>query len=112
MLQSMDRGKIQSIIADWAKNEPLVRRAYIFGSRARDDFHEDSDLDVAVEIRNGTGDSNVLATWMFEHKKMEERLAKLLPFKLQLENLDGENTPTVLNGVKQSSILVYDEAEE
>jgi len=40
---------------------------------------------------------------------MESRLAKLIPFKLQLENLDGENTPTVLSGVEKSGILVYSE---
>ena len=112
MLQIMDIEEIQSVVASWAKNEPLVRRAYIFGSRARDDFREDSDLDIAVEIRKNSGDENVLATWIFEHKNIEERLAKLIPFKLQLENLDGENTPTVLNGVRQSSIMVYEEADE
>ncbi len=52
-----------------------------------------------------------MATWIFEHKDMEKRLANLLPFKLQLESLDGTNTPTVLNAIKKSSILVYEGSE-
>ena len=104
--------KIKNIISEWAKNEPLVTKAYIFGSRARNDYLEDSDLDVAVEIRIAPNDENVLTTWMFEHEEMEERLAKLLPYELQLENLDGEDTPTVLAGVRESSILVYEDSDQ
>ncbi len=101
--------ELKAIIAQWAHDEPLVTKAYIFGSRVRNDFRDDSDLDVAVEIRTMPGDSNVLATWIGEHKSMEKRLAKLIPYKLQLENLDGENTPTVQNGVRESGIMVYSE---
>lgn len=104
----MDASELGNIIAEWARGEPLVVRAYIFGSRARGDYREDSDLDVAVEIRRGAGDENVLETWIFERKRMEERLAKLLPYKLQLENLDNSNTPTVLSGIQRSSMLVYE----
>ncbi len=109
--KNMDIVELSNIIAKWAKEEALVTRAYVFGSRARNNFQVDSDLDVAVEIKKRPGDENVLATWIFEHKGMDERLAKLLPYKLQLENLDGTNTPTILNGVKKSSIIVYEESE-
>ena len=104
----MDIAEIQKLIGEWANSEPLVKRVYIFGSRARTDFHKNSDLDVAVEIRKGDRDENVLTTWIHEGKGMEIRLAKVVPFKLQLELFDGMNTSTVLNGIKQSSILVYE----
>ena len=37
-------------VAKWAGTEPLIRKAYLFGSRVRGDHRSDSDLDVAVEI--------------------------------------------------------------
>jgi len=105
----MDIEEIKIIVANWAKEEPLVTKAYIFGSRARDDYREDSDIDIAVEIKKLPGDGNVLATWIFESDKLKERLSKLLPYSLQLEHFDGSNTPHVLAGIEQSSILVYEE---
>jgi len=108
----MDIEHIKDIIRDWASNEALVTKAYIFGSRARDDYRDDSDIDVAVVIKKQPGDSNVLATWMFESDGLKSRLSELLPYALQLENLDGSNTPVVFGGVTKSSILVYNEASK
>jgi len=108
----MDIMKLRNIIAKWAKEEPLVTRAYIFGSRAGNDFQEDSDLDVVVEIKKGSGDEIVRATWICVRDGLKERLAKLLPYALDLQWLDGENTPIILSGVKKLSIVVYDESDE
>lgn len=105
----MDAETLVKVIADWAKNERLIKRVYIFGSRARNDFKEDSDLDVAVVINKRTGDENVLTTWMCEHRGLESRLDSHIPYKLQLELLDGTNTPVVLKGVTKSHILVYED---
>lgn len=104
----MDINEIKKIISIWAQNETLVRKAYIFGSRARDDYREDSDIDVAVEINKLPGDENSLATWVFESEKLQKDLSELLPYKLQLEYLDDSKTPHVLAGIKQSNILVYE----
>jgi uncharacterized protein len=108
----VDIVKIKEIIVEWAENEPLVKKVYIFGSRARHDYREDSDLDVAVEINKLPGDSNILATWMFESDKLKESLEPVLPYKLQLENYDGDNTPKVEAGINQSSILIYNESSD
>jgi len=104
----MSLSEISKIIADWAASEPIVVRVYIFGSRARGDHHENSDLDIAIEIEKGADDSNVHETWIYECDRCEQSLAKLLPYRLQLELFDGENTPTVLKGIRRSSVLVYD----
>jgi len=52
----MNIKELIKIVAQWAHDEPLVTKVYIFGSRARDDYREDSDLDVAVEIKTMAGD--------------------------------------------------------
>ncbi len=104
----MDIETVKNIIAKWADSEPLVTKAYIFGSRARGDHGEDSDLDVAIEIEMRRGDENKLAIWIFEKQGLEDRLSRLIPFSLQLEHLNGNETPTVLSGVERGSILVYE----
>ncbi len=112
VLSKMNQENLKDIVYNWAKSESLVTKAYIFGSRARDDYSEDSDLDVAVEIKMELGDEKVLDTWMDEGKKLEKRLAELVPCEIQLELFDGENTPTILEGIKESSILVYEATYE
>jgi len=39
---------IRSIVSAWAVTEPLTRRIYLFGSRARSDNRPDSDIDLAI----------------------------------------------------------------
>lgn len=98
------------IIAEWAKSEPLIIKVYIYGSRAKEDYKEDSDLDVAIEIMKLRHDSNVLSTWINEADRLKERLLKkFLKFsnvRLQLELLNDESI-TVLSGVRESGVLIY-----
>jgi predicted nucleotidyltransferase len=104
----LDIELIKRIVAEWAKSEPLIKKVYIFGSRARDNCREDSDLDIAIEIKKLPYDTDVLSTWINEKEGLERRLLELLPsLTLQLELIDIEQTPTVLSAIKQSSILVY-----
>ena len=108
----MGMDEIKKVINLWAKNQPLIKRAFIFGSRARGACQTDSDLDVAVELHLGADDNSILSTWMFEEDEMKQSLQDLIPFKLQLELLNGKKTPTILNGVKESGILVYEDSND
>ena len=110
--EKMGIEEIKKVVKDWATSQPLVKKAYLFGSRVRGDFKPDSDLDVAVELHLGADDGNILSTWMFEEDEIKGNLQDLIPFKLQLELLDGKNTPTVLNAVKESGILVYENQKD
>lgn len=97
---------LKEIIKKWAESEPLIKEVYIFGSRARNDYRENSDIDIAVKIEKRPNDDSPLATWFYEGNNLKNRLSKLLPYELQLEYLDNK-TKTVLSGIKESSILVY-----
>ncbi|GBE32929.1 nucleotidyltransferase domain protein [bacterium BMS3Bbin05] len=99
----MDIESIKNIVAQWADSEPLVTKAYIFGSRAIGDYRKDSDLDVAIEIEMEPGDESKLATWLCEKQGLEESLSRLIPYDLQLEYLNGDETPNVLSGVERES---------
>lgn len=54
----MDKISIINIVSEYLKAIPRDRfdlsRAYLFGSYARDNQHEDSDIDLALVIRNLT----------------------------------------------------------
>ena len=46
--------QIQQTVADYFKDKP-VKRVYLFGSYARGDAREDSDVDLLVDLEKGVG---------------------------------------------------------
>ena len=107
----MDNESIKRTIKDWASKEPLVKKVYIFGSRATNDYQEDSGIDVAVEIHRLPGEENITAAWMDAAEGFREQLSKLLPYPLRLHSLDGDS-PIILDGAYRSGILVYEEPKD
>jgi len=108
----MDPVELDREIAKWAASKPIIKRVFIFGSRARGDHRPDSDLDVAVELDStefeGADESGGLATWMFESPGWKQELQRLSPYAVQLERYRPGQTPTVANGLATSSILIYE----
>ncbi|WP_212734613.1 nucleotidyltransferase family protein [Pseudomonas asiatica] len=100
-------------VASWAKSEPLVRKASLFGSRVRGTNSPDSDLDVAVEIATLEGDSCPFTTWTAEAQRLKASIAGIVPVIIDLDWYGGEEeTPRIHQALQQSSVLVYDiEAE-
>lgn len=45
----MDIEAMTTAVAKWASTQPLIRKAYLFGSKVRGTHKPDSDLDVAVD---------------------------------------------------------------
>lgn len=110
----MNLPHVASLVSTWARAKPLVKRVYLFGSRVRGDHGADSDLDIAVELDpavfQGADESGGLATWMFESKGWKGELETLIPLNVQLERYHPDQTPTVGQGLAQSSKLVYEKA--
>lgn len=98
----------KKVLREWARNNPCIRRMYIFGSRAMGDERGDSDLDVAVEISPLPDDSNASATWMFENETWVNELQPLLKYKLHLVLLEPNNKKNVHKGVEQADQLIYE----
>ena len=101
-------------IALWARCQPIVRRVWLFGSRVRDDFREDSDLDIAVELDVTAGEgidgSAGIALWMFDTESWREELQILSPYKVQLEQYLQGQTPTIETALNRSSRLIYEKS--
>ena len=102
---------VTEIIAAWAGQDPDVRKAYLYGSVARGDNKYESDIDVAVQLNAGSGDTDEYSVWIVEAERMKKSLQELLPGPLQLEWYHPVETPTIRLGVRQSSILVYDQQQ-
>ena len=107
----MELEALKEIVYKWASETELIRKAYIFGSRARGTETQESDLDVAVQLNTLPGDGSEYATWFFTNKELASSLQKKLPIKLQLEWYDPDITKTIQIGILQSSVLVYEQTE-
>lgn len=104
----MDLRSIKKTVSQWAISQPLVVRAWIFGSRVRGTARIDSDVDVAIEVRALPGDAEPLAAFIFEADRLRSSIQALFPFKVDLQWYGGPvETPIIHAGLNQSSILVY-----
>jgi predicted nucleotidyltransferase len=79
-----------------------VQEAYIFGSRARQDHRPDSGLDIALVIRPDEGDTSAYATWIDESEDSRDELQTILPYTVDLQQLDGDATPRTKAGVERA----------
>ncbi|MBC3786306.1 nucleotidyltransferase family protein [Spirosoma utsteinense] len=76
-----------------------VRRAYVFGSVARGDARDNSDVDVLVELEKG-------AT-LFDHARMWWQLEDLLHYKVDIVTENGLS-PHIQPFINRDRILVYE----
>jgi predicted nucleotidyltransferase len=103
----VDIEAIKATLVQWCKGEPCIVRAYIFGSRARDDYRSDSDLDIALQLADSSTTSTGLATWIEKHEIWEHQLAALLPHVVHLRPVD-EDTPAHIKAAIEAGILAYE----
>lgn len=76
-----------------------IRELSLFGSVLRDDFGPNSDIDVLVEFRPGSGVS------LFGHVRLQEELGRILARKLDLV------TKNSLRGVIRNRIMALRRVE-
>lgn len=96
-------------VAKWAGTQPLVHKAYLFGSRVRGTHRPDSDLDVAVEVFALPGDSSPFTTWTGEAQRLKASIASVVPVVIDLDWYGDEvETPRIHAALEQSSVMVYD----
>jgi len=103
--------QIVSIVAAWAVKHPLVGKAWVFGSRARGEERDDSDIDIAIELdlseAEGADESGGMATWMFECGSWRSELGSLLPLPIDLQQFMGAKTPIIRSAIKRSGVLAH-----
>lgn len=100
----MSKEEIAKIIADYFAGKPVLR-AYLFGSFARGDADEKSDVDVLVEFDRKAGEVG-----LFEHFEMQEGLEHAVGRKVDLVSTAGLS-PRVAPYVHADKTLVYERAD-
>lgn len=73
-----------------------IEKVILFGSRARGDFHQKSDIDLAI-----TGGNKTLFS-----VAVDEETSTLL--KYDIVNLDGTVQSELLHSIEQEGILIYE----
>jgi len=105
----VDLGDLSQAVTRWAALEPLVTKAYIFGSRITGTHTSESDLDVAVELKPEPGDTTPFATWIHEAQRLRDSIAKAVPVKVDLQRYGGPTeTPTIHAGLQSANRVVYE----
>jgi predicted nucleotidyltransferase len=77
----MDKEEIFEKIKNFFKNEEAI---YIFGSYAKDNFNEDSDIDIAIVFKNKKTPLEIF--------KLQEELSLILKKDVDLVDLESVNT--------------------
>ena len=100
-------------VRQWAGDQPLVRRVYLFGSRARGDHRSDSDVDLAVVCRmdwkilgqcGGDHASYRMFFWSDYHAPWQAQLAARFSIPVDLQVLDRDARQIVRPSVKRDGI--------
>lgn len=74
-----------------------MKNIAVFGSRARGDARPDSDLDLLVDIPDGTS--------LFDHIGMEMELSKMLGVKVELVSRDAVS-PYMRESIEREAVAV------
>ena len=75
-----------------------IEKVILFGSRARGDYKERSDIDLAFTGENGTGFS----------LDVDEETSTLLMF--DLVDLSGSVTPELLDSIRKEGVVIYEKS--
>ena len=92
-------------ITEWAKACPLIAEVWLYGSRAKGNSRNDSDIDLAV-ITVGDTVGGRLAAYIFEVAGWRKRLK--LSSEVHLNQYDPEAVDTdVSREIERDCILIY-----
>ena len=92
--------KIQSVVSRYFTGRP-VKRAYLFGSRARGEATDTSDVDILVEYDRERGRVS-----LFDHIGMQLDLEESLCVKVDLVSANGLS-PRIARYIHADKQLIY-----
>jgi uncharacterized protein len=98
-------------VADRASQTFNVSEALLFGSRARGDFHDESDADLAIVLRGDLPDrlraANVLADIAFDVLLETGVLVSPLPLtQREMEEPSSFNNPRLIESIRRDGIAL------
>jgi len=96
-------------IRKWADKHNEIREVYLYGSRARGDNRQDSDIDLALVMEPSWNfDNDAFTTWMFWHDRYKTKPDLTLSAEVHLEWYEaGADLQRVGPGVEKDGIKLY-----
>lgn len=95
-------------IVQWAEKTPEIEAVLLFGSRAKGTSKPDSDADLALVIYEN---QFPLAAFIGEGEDWQNHLRAVTGLAVNIDLLDGENTPRVVAFVKDCSVELFRRAD-
>lgn len=109
MAETLSIKAMSLAVAKWARAEPLVVKAYVFGSRVKGNSRTDSDLDVAVELLEEPGEDDPGCTWQRDGQRLKASIVGIVCVPVDLDWYGGpDQTLCVHAGIQAGSLLVYE----
>ncbi len=98
-------------IRTWARHEPLVKEVWLFGSRAKGNARDDSDVDVA--IRFNADDRDVVALFSNHGRQWQDKLCAETRMRVALAHLAGDEiSPTHEAAIRDHGIRLYPQRDK
>jgi hypothetical protein len=105
---------ISAAVTAWAAGEPLVRRVYLFGSRATGTSRPDSDIDLAIlhdvdpaVVGTCDRDKEHWFTWCDHLERWTDALQARLGGRADVQQIDCDSRQRVVPALKESRICLY-----
>ena len=96
---------VKGIICAWAKKNPRITKAHLYGSFLTRKTWPPNDIDIALEINDVSSETG-FTYWICEGNELARELGQLIGYKVHVELLDGM-TPTVKQGIEAEAEVVY-----
>jgi len=99
--EPITKAEIIKKIKEYFRNQKTVRKAWLFGSYAREDHHIDSDIDIVVRVPDNQ------AFTLFDLAEIKYQLEKLIPAKVDVV-MEGAVNIEMLKRITPELILIYE----
>jgi uncharacterized protein len=104
----MDLEAAKNLLTEWAKSKPCITKMWLYGSRIKGTYLDDSDLDIAIEFHFDDGNESFLSQMIHALHKYRKGLKSLLNVTPHLEYYGGaEETPHIHRYITTESRLIY-----
>ena len=105
---SMNNKEISKILFALGKKEKAIKAIYIYGSRVKNTYNQDSDLDIAIEVYKLPGDLNTDATFIGEVNRWHDHLKPLIAYKLDIQQLNfSDNESIITKAIEKEGVKAY-----
>jgi len=99
--RQVTKAEIIKRIKEYFRNQKTVRKAWLFGSYARDDHDIDSDIDILVRVPDKKSFT------LFDLAEIKHQLEKLIPAKVDVV-MEGAVNREILKRITPEMILIYE----